>query len=815
METKRDPTPHEEVGIGSRSLTEPPADLGVLLVHGIGEQRQGETLTKFAEPIVEWIRDWLQREATGDALIASAPLDASLRPPLLAPDTPAHAYVMIGAEREGKQQVEQWLFAEAWWAPQVLTPPISDFTAWLLTRGPWLLLFHLNQGWLSSERTPTPIKVLIGIGVSLAWSLLSLLANVVLTLVSLIALVPIGRLRRGVYELLRSIAGVLGDAYVLLRSPVQGVAFERATQNALDWLRPRCRKLAVIAHSQGAAIAHRTLQRADAPHADLLITVGAGITKLEALRYFERLNVADSMAALLAPPFLLAAAVAWLRTRALGLSDAEVVLVAPIALGIIGASMLMVSWLTVRQALAHLRQRSDRVSLAKSQPALHWVDIVATHDPVPAGELTRFFELPGVVSSCIPVLRSRVSDHTSYWGARASFIPAVVEPLAGCAESALLRLVSDDRRFAAAQRTLTADLRVLRAVRMFDIFAVLLPFFFARTRLDANVEWMRARLAAKSGADGEQPPLAFITDTMSQFEQALRWIVHVVAGTDASWARQVTNGVFIAVSLVCVIFLWQRLTFAIWCAWSASRNEEVLRRRSVWRGSTLQDRLNSVAGAVLIHGGFTGILLLPFFLSVTWSTLPGWLDETRIYWIIGKIAAALFALTMVIGLIGSFANSFDEVSNWLRDVRKQLGTHPWAAFYTAVSRGLELLFVAFVLWLILGTVVSLPVGAKASSPVVGVLVMLRALIFLLDRIWQRLASAGAAGRGKAALLMLPPTLGIIAATGLAFAVQAADIIGLASIASVVSLIVASLTLLVLRLRVIRFWKHSGRKAQAS
>jgi hypothetical protein len=127
-----------------------------------------------------------------------------------------------------------------------------------------------------------------------------------------------------VYSVLRALAGVVGDAYVQLRSPVPRVAFEQATLRALRWLRPQCRRLAVVAHSQGAAIAHRTLQRSDAPRAELLITVGSGITKLEALRYFERLGASDRIAALLAPPFLLLAAVVWLRTRALGLNDAEV-----------------------------------------------------------------------------------------------------------------------------------------------------------------------------------------------------------------------------------------------------------------------------------------------------------------------------------------------------------------------------------------------------------------------------------------------------------------------------------------------------------
>ena len=148
-----DPPAPEGSGDAGGSGQPAKADLGILLVHGIGEQAQGETLTKFAEPIVDWMRDWLHRESAKGSLVASTPIDAVLRPPLLPPGTPAHARVLIGGARDdARDQVvgQEWLFAEAWWGPQVLTPPISSFTMWLVTRGPWLMLFHFNQRLLVS-----------------------------------------------------------------------------------------------------------------------------------------------------------------------------------------------------------------------------------------------------------------------------------------------------------------------------------------------------------------------------------------------------------------------------------------------------------------------------------------------------------------------------------------------------------------------------------------------------------------------------------------------------------------------------------------
>src|SRR5215813_13050053 len=459
------------------------ADLGILLVHGIGEQAQGETLTKFAEPIVDWMRDWLHRESVHGSFVVATPADAALRPPLLPTGTPAHARVVIrtASEHAADEAVAQeWLFAEAWWGPQVLTPPISSFTMWLVTRGPWLMLFHFNQRLLSSPTLHNGWKWVIGIPLSIVWMVLSLLLSTILVAASLLAVIPIGRVRRAVFAVLRRIAGVVGDAYGQLRSPIQRAAFGRAVLDAMQWLRPKCRRLAVIAHSQGAAIAHRALQTGK-PKADLLVTVGSGITKLEALRYLERLGPSDRIAAFMAPLFLVAMAIVMLRTRALALADAESRHVLPVALGIVGIALLAQVWRTVRRALKQLREESRRLLLTDSQPDLRWMDIVGTHDPVPAGELVKFFDLPTIESRPIPILRSWLADHTSYWTARLSFMQVLVPRLAECAK--LTALMKDgatsDARLAAAQRRLNVDLLALSAARWFDLLALALPFFVA------------------------------------------------------------------------------------------------------------------------------------------------------------------------------------------------------------------------------------------------------------------------------------------------------------------------------------------------
>ena len=251
-------------------------------------------------------------------------------------------------------------------------------------------------------------------------------------------------MRRAVFAVLRRIAGVVGDAYGQLRSPIQRAAFERATLDAMQWLRPRCHHLAVIAHSQGAAIAHRALQTGE-PKADLLVTVGAGITKLEALRYLERLVPSDRIAAFLAPLFLVVAAVVALRTRALGFADIEARLVLPAALGGVGFTLLAQVWLTVRRALRHLRKQSAGLSLTRrSQTCAGWTSWAHT-TPCRVVSWCISSICRTIDSQPIPILRSWLADHTSYWTARLSFMQVLVPMLAACAELPALARATPER----------------------------------------------------------------------------------------------------------------------------------------------------------------------------------------------------------------------------------------------------------------------------------------------------------------------------------------------------------------------------------
>jgi hypothetical protein len=670
------------------------------------------------------------------------------------------------------------------------------------------MLFHFNQQLLTSPGLHVGWKWLIGVPLTVVWAVLSLLLTIVLVAASLLAVIPIGRVRQAVFAVLRRIAGVVGDAYGQLHSPIQRAAFQRATLEAMQWLRPRCRRLAVIAHSQGAAIAHRALQTGE-PKADLLVTVGAGITKLEALRYLEDLSPSDRIAAFLAPALFVVTAVVALRTRSLGLADVESALVLPGVLGIVAIALLVQVWVTVRSALRHLREQSARLSLTQAQPDLRWVDIVGTHDPVPGGELVRFFDLPNLDSQPIPVLRSWLADHTSYWTARLSFMHVLVPRLAACAELPALTKgnLGASPHLAEAQRQLKVDLLALGAARWSDLLALALPFVAAPDRVLAAVERLRAVLVGRSApgaTEARAAPLQFIEETMGNTEQALRWSADVIAGDSAMWARPAVNFGVALLLLSLALVAWRRLEFAVWRAWSAGRNERALRGPVKLDGLSepvqVETRLFAALSTALANTAMAATLLMALGVSITWSFAPTFANEESIYRLLGQTAAGLIAVIVLFSQAAQWTKEFVSIRERWRRWRGTHGDITWPNLRAVLSRVIEVSIGLLIAWFIVDLVLTLPAAFEPQIIFIGVLVLLRGLLALLDRIWQQLDRAGATMGRKVTLLTLPIAIGAAAAVGLAFTPRTEPLYAavIFSCIAVVGCIAAGIIMLALR-----------------
>jgi hypothetical protein len=90
-------------------------DLGVLFVHGIGDQQQNSTLARFGGSLQRWLGRWLEPDgAPGADRIAPEPTVevTAVQRRSGDGDTPAHASLLVGRPGEPAVARQRWLLAE-------------------------------------------------------------------------------------------------------------------------------------------------------------------------------------------------------------------------------------------------------------------------------------------------------------------------------------------------------------------------------------------------------------------------------------------------------------------------------------------------------------------------------------------------------------------------------------------------------------------------------------------------------------------------------------------------------------------------------
>src|SRR5262249_36735561 len=117
---------------------------------------------------------------------------------------------------------------------------------------------------------------------------------------ALLWLIPIGPWRRALVGALRTLTLTPRDSYLLLAQDIQPAALVDRVRRALAWLAERTREVAVVAHSQGAAIAHETLSRGLTGARGTFVSVGSGLEKLQFLRQTRETRAGLSTAGVLA-----------------------------------------------------------------------------------------------------------------------------------------------------------------------------------------------------------------------------------------------------------------------------------------------------------------------------------------------------------------------------------------------------------------------------------------------------------------------------------------------------------------------------------
>jgi hypothetical protein len=248
------------------------------------------------------------------------------------------------------------------------------------------------------------------------------------------------------------LSAILGDSYVLAHCPVAFAAMRTRVARDLSWLQDRCDRVAVVGHSQGAAIAHQVLQeRGDRPgNLRAFITLGQGISKLHLLQEMDwDPNVRQ---AALRSRWLVAIGLGTAGLPALGWITSRLAAVtflsahAVIAIPMIPVGFLLIFW-GVRHAMKAVGKRCENnLSLCIDRADFVWTDFYASADPVSNGPLISRTDgeqckpktCRGTIASPSPCNElyngsSLLTDHNSYLRNQDQFLPALLNALATAA----------------------------------------------------------------------------------------------------------------------------------------------------------------------------------------------------------------------------------------------------------------------------------------------------------------------------------------------------------------------------------------------
>lgn len=303
-------------GPTEQSKVEPHGDLGVLFVHGIGQQKQGQTLVEAGDALVSWLRRWI----VGGYNVVQ------VRETILKTSGEAPAHSTLSLNIPGQKE-RTWLLAESWWAENFFEPGFNSLATWAFKVLPWAIYSHFGvqarqnydsivntlaqfaeylsnlkktqqYGWLRKLLSLLsydwvwlglffPLYLFMLVFYSLIAHLLIGIFLPVIILLLVLALIPLSFTQSLAGQLQQVLSAFIGDSYIFLTSPLQAASITNQVQHDLCWLVQRCCRVVVVAHSQGAAVVVNMLRQdlmADLTSDSFqLITYGSGLKKLDGL----------------------------------------------------------------------------------------------------------------------------------------------------------------------------------------------------------------------------------------------------------------------------------------------------------------------------------------------------------------------------------------------------------------------------------------------------------------------------------------------------------------------------------------------------
>lgn len=287
-------------------------DVGILLVHGMGDTKPGDTLIRFIDPMLEWIKRWATADyksnvpVTANAisrsvlsieqLIVEQPIDTAtswlpninrIEHTLMRSSdntellhTPPHSIVTFSSASDPAIE-KKWITVEAWWAEEFAPPSFIDVVRWALGVAPFLLVRHFKYPQGTGEKWRQFLRYL------LALCVIPLLHLIVVALLTL-STVPF--LKNHVKSIVLGLIGSFGDVLSYTSSTMRSSAIRGAVERSLVWLESqpkKCRELVVIGYSLGSLIAYDILNRKET-NATSFVTFGSPIKKANVLLQLQR-----------------------------------------------------------------------------------------------------------------------------------------------------------------------------------------------------------------------------------------------------------------------------------------------------------------------------------------------------------------------------------------------------------------------------------------------------------------------------------------------------------------------------------------------
>ncbi|HEV8672193.1 MAG TPA: hypothetical protein VGS01_15820 [Candidatus Limnocylindria bacterium] len=259
----------------------PEERVGVVFIHGIGQQPETATVREFGGALLDWLQEW--HKARGlDLCVATSDLSYGERTA-----GPARFSLQIPASEGHPSQT--WVLAEAWWAARLAAPDFVTMIKWsvrVTARVLVRLSRNVDDGMARvahDERSFLKGLIVRVSGVFLLTGYMLALAALLPFIGALFVLAQLpGPFERLVLGLRTFLIEQIGDFYTFLYDDIQAVHIRRSVPFAIAFLLEelKCDRVLVAAHSHGTVVAYDALSSGivkDVDRVKTLITFGAAL----------------------------------------------------------------------------------------------------------------------------------------------------------------------------------------------------------------------------------------------------------------------------------------------------------------------------------------------------------------------------------------------------------------------------------------------------------------------------------------------------------------------------------------------------------